>query len=116
MNEIGYVYIMASCRNGTRYTGVTNDILRRVSEHRDGLVPGFTLEHDIKTLVWYELLPDIETAIRREKSIKRWRREWKLELIEQANPEWHDLWPTLSGEEVGAALSRVKLGPGSSPG
>ena len=91
MDKTSYVYIMANHRNGTLYTGVTTDIVRRIDQHRGGVFPGFTLEHGIKTLLWYEALPDIETAIRREKAIKRWRREWKLALIEAHNPDWRDL-------------------------
>jgi len=106
MDKTSYVYILASHRNGTLYTGVTTDIVRSISQHRDGSFPGFTLEHGIKALVWYEALADIETAIRREKTIKRWRREWKLALIEAQNPDWQDLWPTLFGGGAGAALDR----------
>jgi putative endonuclease len=116
MDKTSYVYILASHRNGTLYTGVTSDIVQRISQHRDGAFPGFSVEYDVKTLVWYEALPDIETAIRREKTIKRWRREWKLALIEASNPEWRDLCPALFGGESGSPLPREKLGPGSSPG
>ena len=87
MGNGGFVYILASHRNGTLYTGVTSDLARRISEHRDGAVPGFTDDYDVKTLVWCENLATIEMAIRREKSIKRWRREWKLALIEATNPD-----------------------------
>ncbi|MBC7519507.1 MAG: GIY-YIG nuclease family protein, partial [Sandarakinorhabdus sp.] len=93
MDKTSYVYILASQRNGTLYTGVTTNIIQRISQHRDGTFPGFTLEYSVKTLVWHEALPDIETAIRREKTIKRWHRASKLELIETQNPEWRDLWP-----------------------
>ena len=87
-----YVYILASQRNGTLYVGVTNDLARRVSEHRQELVPGFTKTHGVKRLVWSEHHRDIGEAILREKRIKRWRREWKLALIETENPLWLDLW------------------------
>lgn len=87
-----WVYILASRRNGTLYVGVTNDLLRRISEHRNGLVPGFTLRHNVKQLVYCEHHHDINEAILREKRIKRWRRAWKLELIERSNPQWRDLW------------------------
>ena len=116
MDKTSYVYILGSHRNGTLYTGVTTDIVRRISQHRDGSFAGFTLEYGVKTLLWYEALADIEIAIRREKSIKRWRRDWKLALIEAQNPDWRDLWPTLFGNAAGAALLRKKLRPGSSPG
>ena len=92
---IYFVYILASQRNGTLYTGVTNDLARRVSEHKQDLTPGFTTEHRVKTLVWFETHDSIESAITREKRIKRWRRAWKLELIERENPQWLDLYPTL---------------------
>jgi putative endonuclease len=116
MDKTSHVYILTDRRNGTLYTGVTTDLIQRISQHRDGVFPGFTQDYDLKTLVWFEALADIETAIAREKSIKRWRREWKLELIETLNPDWRDLWPTLFGGEAGPPLHREKRGPGSSPG
>lgn len=91
-----YVYILASQRNGTLYVGVTNDLLRRVQEHREGLVPGFTRRYRVKLLVWFEPHQDISEAILREKRIKRWHRNWKLQLIETQNPQWLDLWPKLT--------------------
>jgi putative endonuclease len=93
-----WVYILASDRNGTLYVGVTNDLYRRVMEHREGLVPGFTKRYGVKRLVYFEEHGDVEAAIAREKSIKRWRRAWKLQLIEQANPQWHDLWLEIGDE------------------
>jgi putative endonuclease len=84
------VYIMASQRNGTLYVGVTSALVRRVWEHKEGLVEGFTKEHDIKLLVWYELHDSAESAITREKQIKKWNRAWKLRLIEETNPYWND--------------------------
>jgi putative endonuclease len=90
-----FVYIMASARNGTLYVGVTNDMVRRYYEHREGLVPGFTKKYGIKTLVWFEEHGDIREAILREKRIKKWERAWKLRLIESVNPEWNDLGPSL---------------------
>ena len=87
-----WVYILASDRNGTLYIGVTNDLYRRVLEHREGLIPGFTKRYAVKLLVYFEEYADIEAAIAREKSMKRWRRAWKLQLVEQANPQWRDLW------------------------
>lgn len=90
-----YVYILASQRNGTLYTGVTNDVRRRVWEHKHALVKGFTKEYGIDILVYFEQHEDIEQAILREKKIKRWKRKWKLDLIEKDNPDWKDLYPTL---------------------
>jgi putative endonuclease len=87
-----FVYILASQRNGTLYVGVTNDLVRRVQEHREGLVPGFTRRYGVKLLAYFEAHRDINEAILREKRIKRWRRKWKLELIGVQNPQWHDLW------------------------
>ena len=91
-----YVYIMASKRNGTLYVGVTSDLVYRVSQHREGSTPGFTSRYGVKTLVWFEVHDDIEEAIRREKLIKRWRRVWKLRLIETGNPDWRDLWDDIT--------------------
>jgi putative endonuclease len=84
--------MLASRRNGTLYTGVTNDLVRRVAEHKNGAVEGFTKEYGVYRLVWYESWTDINAAICREKRIKHWRRKWKLQLIEEANPEWDDLF------------------------
>jgi putative endonuclease len=86
-----YVYIMASQRNGTLYIGVTNDIERRVAEHKQGLIEGFTKEYHVHLLVHLEYFPHIDDAIRREKQLKKWNRAWKLELIEKRNPDWIDL-------------------------
>ena len=91
-----YVYIMASNRNGTLYVGVTNDLSRRVYEHRTGAADGFTKKYDVKRLVWYEPHGDIEMAIRREKTIKRWPRKYKLNVIEEMNPEWDDFYERLN--------------------
>ena len=91
----GYVYILANERNGTLYIGVTNDLVRRVFEHRENAAEGFTQRYGVKRLVYYEQFDDIATAIQREKSLKRWNRAWKIELIEQSNPEWDDLYPTI---------------------
>ncbi len=86
-----YVYILASKRNGTLYTGVTNDLLRRMYEHKNNLVDGFTKKYNVKMLVYYEQTTDIESAISREKCIKKWNRNWKIKLIETNNSEWKDL-------------------------
>jgi putative endonuclease len=90
-----YVYLLASRRNGTLYVGVTNDLVRRVWEHKQGLIDGFTKKYAVKLLVWYEETPSIEAAIQREKQIKKWNRAWKLELIEKRNPNWQDLYEDL---------------------
>lgn len=87
--------MLASGRNGTLYVGVTSDLIRRVWQHRGGFIAGFTERYSVKDLVWYELHDTLESAIKREKSLKRWRRKWKLELIENTNPYWHDLYHTL---------------------
>ena len=87
-----YVYILASKRNGTLYIGVTNDLVRRVSEHRQEIIPGFTKNYHIHTLVYYEQGNEIAGVINREKQLKTWNRKWKLALIEKANPEWRDPW------------------------
>ncbi len=92
-----FVYIMASRRNGTLYVGVTNDLARRACEHQTGVVPGFTTRYNVKTLVWYESHADVDAAIAREKTIKRWPRKWKLNVIEEMNPDWQDLYETLNG-------------------
>ena len=92
-----YVYIMASGRNGTLYVGVTNNLVRRVFEHRQGLLTGFTKDYDVKALVYYESYDDVRNAIQREKNLKHWKRDWKIALIEDRNPEWHDLSDSLSG-------------------
>nr|CAD6426025.1 excinuclease ABC subunit C [Rhizobium sp. Q54] len=91
----GYVYILASKRNGTLYTGVTSDLPRRLYEHQNSLTPGFTSRYGVKTLVWFEIHDLVVDAIRREKTIKKWPRAWKLNLIESVNPEWDDISPWL---------------------
>ncbi|MFA6338701.1 MAG: GIY-YIG nuclease family protein [Candidatus Paceibacterota bacterium] len=91
MNKNYYVYILASKKNGTLYIGVTNDLVRRIYEHKNGLIEGFTKKYNIKNLVYYEETNDINSALSREKSLKKWNREWKLKLIELNNPEWNDL-------------------------
>ena len=93
--RIPCVYILASCRNGTLYTGVTSNITQRIWQHRSDLIPGFTRRHKIHTLVWLERHDTMASAITREKALKEWKRAWKLALIEDANPYWHDLYPQL---------------------
>ena len=90
-----FVYLMASAKNGTLYAGVTNDLVRRVYEHKNGLADGFTSRYRVHQLVWFDSTPSIEAAIHKEKQIKNWKREWKVTLIEKSNPEWLDLYPSL---------------------
>ena len=90
-----YIYILASKRNGTLYIGVTNNLVRRVYEHKNELVDGFTKKYDVKNLVYYEQTEDINSAILREKRIKTWKRNWKIKLIEDFNPTWKDLYENL---------------------
>jgi putative endonuclease len=87
--------MLASRRNGTLYVGVTSDLVKRVWQHKNNVVEGFTKRYGIHLLVWYELYPMMESAIQREKAIKEWKRSWKLELIEKVNPQWQDLYPSL---------------------
>jgi len=87
----GYVYILASKRHGTLYIGVTNDLARRVHEHRIGAASVFTKRYDIHRLVWFEEYATVPEAIQRETSLKRWKRAWKIDLIEGVNPDWDDL-------------------------
>ena len=96
--QLYFVYMLASSRNGTLYTGVTNDVLRRSYEHKNNLAPGFTKKHGVHILVWYEMHDDIHAAIAREKQIKKWNRAWKIKLIEKANSGWNDLYQRLLGE------------------
>ena len=91
-----FVYILTSKRNGTLYIGVTNDLLKRIYEHKSDLIEGFTKKYDVHNLVYYEIYRDIRDAITREKRIKKWKRKWKMELIEKFNPTWEDLYYTLS--------------------
>ena len=86
------IYIMASKRNGTLYIGVTSDLKKRVWEHREGAVDGFTKKYNVHMLVYYELFDEMYDAITREKRLKKWNRAWKIRLIEEKNPGWHDLW------------------------
>lgn len=90
-----FVYMLASRRNGTLYTGVTNDLGRRIGEHKEKLIPGFTKQYDVSLLVWYQTYGDINDAIAREKQIKGWNRAWKLRLIEENNSGWNDLTTSL---------------------
>jgi putative endonuclease len=110
MREHSYwVYMLASAPYGTLYAGVTNNLIRRVWEHKEGLLPGFTKKYGVKSLVWYEWHERIELAIEREKKIKRWRRDWKISLIEADNPRWTDLYP-------GLLRNGSRIGPVARPG
>ena len=91
----GYVYILTNKRNGTLYIGVTNDLVRRIWEHREERVESFTKRHSLKQLAYFEAHATMPLAIQREKQMKAWKRAWKLELIEQQNPDWDDLYPQL---------------------
>lgn len=90
-----YVYILASKRNGTLYIGVTNNLIKRVYQHKNNLIKGFTKKYQIHKLVYFEQYANIKDAILREKRLKKWEREWKLRLIEENNPKWIDLYPNL---------------------
>ena len=92
-----YVYLLASDRHGTLYVGVTNDLVRRVFEHRNGTADGFTKRYAVKRLVWFEATPDSRIAIEREKRLKRWPRAWKIAAIEKMNPDWRDLFDEIAG-------------------
>jgi putative endonuclease len=87
-----YVYLLASQRNGTLYIGVTSDLVRRIYEHREGVVEGFTKRYGVKHLVYFEEFSDVYLGIQREKTLKKWPRAWKLDLIEKSNPQWRDLY------------------------
>jgi putative endonuclease len=94
-NENFYVYILSTQRRGTLYVGITSNLLKRVYEHKNGVVDGFTKKYVVHRLVYYEVAKDAETALTRERQIKKWNREWKLRLIEEHNPEWEDLYTDL---------------------
>ena len=93
--KAGFVYMMASGKNGTIYIGVTSDLIKRVYEHREGLIAGFTKQHGCKLLVWFEAYDDLQEARRRELQMKEWKRVWKVRMIEEQNLDWNDLYPTL---------------------
>jgi putative endonuclease len=97
MKKSPFVYIMASKRNGTLYTGASSDLVQRVWQHRQGLGDGFTSRHGVSRLVYFEAHGDMHAAITRERQIKEWKRRWKVELVEAMNPEWRDLWETIIG-------------------
>jgi putative endonuclease len=97
MSKTYYVYVLASKRNGTLYVGVTNDLARRAWEHSESLVPGFTKKYRVKILVYFEPFGAINQAIHRESRLEKYKREWKINLIERDNPEWRDLALALNG-------------------
>ena len=99
-----YVYIIASKRNGTLYIGVTNDLILRIAEHKSGQVEGFSKRYKIHQLVYYEDCCDIVSAITREKQLKKWKRAWKLRLIEKDNPDWRDLYQNIIEGEKGTGF------------
>lgn len=92
MSKQGYTYILASKKHGTLYVGSTSDLIKRIHEHKNELTDGFSKKYTVKTLVHYESHDDINNAIARERQLKKWNREWKIDLIEQNNPNWNDLW------------------------
>ena len=102
------VYLLASGRNGTLYLGVTGNLVQRVWQHREHLVDGFSKEYGVTQLVWFEQHDTMESAITREKRIKKWRREWKLDLIERSNPYWNDRWPEVVGQDEVAGFPRSR--------
>lgn len=95
MNKQPAVYILASKKNGTLYIGVTSDLLKRIWEHKNNMVEGFTKHYGVHQLVWYELHDSMESAIEKENRLKGWKRKWKLDLIERENADWRDLYPAL---------------------
>jgi putative endonuclease len=101
-----YVYILASKRNGTLYIGVTSNLIQRVWHHKHKLVEGFTKKYGVDKLVYYEVHSNAHSAITREKQMKKWRRAWKLQLIEETNPDWRDLYDNIAGDDPGFPLSR----------
>jgi putative endonuclease len=96
-----YVCLLASDKCGTLYLGVTNDVARRVREHKSKAVAGFTRRYSIDRLVWFEIYDDATTAIAREKEMKKWRRAWKIRAIEESNPQWLDLYPAIAAGHIG---------------
>jgi putative endonuclease len=96
MDRQYYVYIMTNKAYGTLYVGITNDLVRRTWEHRNSLIDGFTKEHELHDLVWFEVHDDVEEAIRREKLIKKWHRDWKVNLVQAGNPGWRDLFEEIA--------------------
>ena len=106
MNKRPAVYILANKKNGTLYVGVTSDLIKRVWEHKNNLVYGFTKRYSVHKLMWYELHETMISAITREKTLKNWKRAWKMELIEENNPLWRDLYETISPLDSGSSPER----------
>ena len=103
MDKQPCVYILASRRNGTLYIGVTSDLVKRVWQHKNDVVHGFTRDYAVHALVWFEMHATMESAITREKALKEWHRAWKLRLIERGNPQWRDLYNEVLGLDPGLA-------------
>ncbi len=95
MDKLPCVYILASQRNGTLYIGITSNLIKRIWQHKNNQVEGFTQRYSVHSLVWYEIHEDITTAISREKQLKNWKRKWKIDLIEKSNPRWEDLYESI---------------------
>lgn len=110
MQKNYYVYILASKRNGTLYIGVTNNLERRIYEHKAKLVLGFTTKYSVNKLVYFEHTNSIEAALQREENLKTWKRAWKIKLIEQQNPEWSDLSKNIHGTDVSGSGSLPSQG------
>ena len=106
------VYMLASERNGTLYIGVTSDLIKRVWQHKESLAEGFTKKYGVKILVWYEQHETMESAIAKEKAMKKWLRKWKLATIEKTNPDWHDLWPEIIGSVIPASSPVIPANAG----
>ncbi len=104
-----FVYILASKRNGTLYIGVTNDLIKRLFEHRKDLTDGFTKKYQVHRLVYFEHTSDVRAAIARGKQLKNWKRQWKMELIEKENPYWEDLYPKLTTLDPGSEAGMTKV-------
>ena len=109
MEKTPTAYLLASGRNGTLYVGVTSDLIGRVWQHREHLADGFSKRYDVTRLVWYEMHPSMESAILREKRIKKWNRAWKIRLIDETNPSWRDLWPDITGQVPGVTSMGSRL-------
>jgi putative endonuclease len=105
-----YVYILASKKNGTLYIGMTNDLLRRVYEHKHNIIEGFTSQYNVHLLVYYETGSDVRAVIEREKRLKKWNRQWKINLIEKDNPAWRDLYPEFVEVRVPNKTMNVEAG------
>ena len=98
MGHFYYVYILASKKNGTLYIGVTGNLIQRVYEHKEKRIEGFSKKYDVDKLVYFEQTQDVLSALEREKRLKKWKRQWKIDLIEKQNPEWRDLYDAIAGE------------------